>query len=124
MGTIYITRHGQTKWNLEGRLQGQLDSDLTKIGKFQAKYLANRLREEDIDLIISSASQRAIETSKIVKEYLEVPVIECDNLKEMHFGKWQGKTHPEIEKLWPIEKQNFWERPERIHLLVENHFKN
>ncbi|WP_169818236.1 histidine phosphatase family protein [Shimazuella kribbensis] len=47
--TIYIVRHGQTKWNLEGRLQGRLDFPLTDAGEEQAQQLAQRLQNISFD---------------------------------------------------------------------------
>ncbi|SDY53249.1 Histidine phosphatase superfamily (branch 1) [Proteiniborus ethanoligenes] len=52
MTRLFITRHGQTEWNLEGRMQGQKDSKLTELGEIQAEWLGERLNEEKIDIII------------------------------------------------------------------------
>ena len=72
---IYSTRHGQTGWNLDNRICGVSDIYLTYNGIEQAKNLANEIRMfGDIDVIICSPLQRAIQTAQIVSERLEVLV--------------------------------------------------
>lgn len=66
---LYVARHGQTKWNALNKVCGITDLDLTEKGIEQAKTLACRAQEKDINLIITSPLKRAVETSKIVSEF-------------------------------------------------------
>ena len=59
MTTIYLTRHGQTEWNIEKRLQGHGNSPLTEYGIDRAKELSKRIEELDIDCIYTSPIERA-----------------------------------------------------------------
>ena len=69
---IYLARHGETLWNKTQRLQGQLDSELTSLGKIQSLDVANKLVTKNIDLIISSPLGRALESAYICQEKLKV----------------------------------------------------
>lgn len=111
MTKLLITRHGETEWNLEGRMQGQKDSKLTELGKRQARWLGERLNEEKIDIIISSSSGRAIATSQLIRGDRDIEIISNDNLREIDLGEWEGMLHKEIEKLWEEERRNFWNFP-------------
>ncbi len=111
MTLIYLTRHGQTKWNEERRLQGWKDAPLTQLGLSQAKKLGNRLKEITFDAIYSSDSQRAFETAQIItgKAISEINLIK--DLRELHFGDLEGKTIKEFENEFPDQYYNFWNAP-------------
>lgn len=111
MTKLYITRHGQTEWNLEGRMQGQKDSKLTELGEKQAEWLGERLNDDDIDIIISSSSGRAMQTAEIIRGKRNVEIVPDDNLREIHLGQWEGQLSEEIERLWKEEQRNFWDFP-------------
>ncbi|GAA0071817.1 phosphoserine phosphatase 1 [Clostridium sardiniense] len=98
MTTIYLTRHGQTEWNLEKRLQGHGNSPLTEFGLNRAKELSERIKDINIDTIYTSPIERAYKTAQIVKgdKYIEVKVHE--GLKEMNFGDYEGKITEEVMK--------------------------
>lgn len=68
MTRIILTRHGQTLWNIEGRVQGSLDSPLTEKGILQARSLALRLKDEGINHIYTSDSLRAINTAEEIRK--------------------------------------------------------
>ena len=97
--TIILLRHGQTLWNVEGRYQGQLNSDLTALGKLQA--IENALKISNvIDLnkpfkFFSSPLGRAKETTLIICEKLginEDKIIFDSNLQEVNYGIFEGQT--------------------------------
>ena len=112
MGVIlYITRHGQTVWNTEKRMQGWNDSPLTKLGLEQAKRLGQRLENTRIDIIYSSPLGRAIKTAKIVMGKKDIPIVCDDRLKEINLGKWEGMKHNSIDKSYKDEINNFWNNP-------------
>ncbi|MGB1198057.1 MAG: histidine phosphatase family protein [Thalassotalea sp.] len=89
--TIHLARHGETLWNSQQRFQGELDSELTIIGKQQSLQLAQTLANQAIDCIISSALGRAIATAKICQQQLNIPHIIEKQLSERNLGQWQGQ---------------------------------
>lgn len=89
---LYLCRHGETVWNREMRLQGQLDSDLTQSGQDQAQILGESLKDHNIQRILTSPLGRAKKTALICNQSLNCDVIEVDALKERNFGSHQGKV--------------------------------
>lgn len=112
---LYITRHGETEWNLEGRLQGRLDSPLTELGVNQARALGLKLRDEGIELIISSPSKRAVKTAEIINEYLNLSIKTDSGLLEMDLGSWQGLNSEEIKETSIENFDFFWNDPSRFN---------
>jgi Fructose-2,6-bisphosphatase len=94
---VYLTRHGETIWNLEKRLQGWGDSELTDNGIKNAKNLYKRIKDVKIDVIYSSSSKRAMKTAEIVRGDKDIPIISKDGLREMGFGEWEGLIWEDIE---------------------------
>jgi broad specificity phosphatase PhoE len=89
---LIITRHGETEENLKKIWQGHLPGKLTKKGLEQAKRLANRLRDEKLDVIFSSDLTRASDTAKeIAKFHSEVPIYLVEDLRERFLGELQGQ---------------------------------
>lgn len=113
MGVLYLTRHGETIWNTEWRLQGHLDSPLTAKGLWQAERLRDRIKNFTIDVIYTSPSQRAFRTAMIIQGGRSIPVIPHEGLMEINLGIWEGQTSEEISEAFPEAFHNFWYRPER-----------
>jgi len=111
MTTLMLTRHGETEWNKEGRMQGQLDSKLSKLGEAQAVWLGERLKDTHIDIIISSTSGRAVTTAELIRGDREIEIITKDDLREMHFGCWEGQLHTEVDAKYPEQRHNLWYAP-------------
>lgn len=111
MVDLYIARHGQTTWNVQKRMQGRLDSSLTKKGVEDAKRLRDYLDDTPFDKVICSPSGRAYTTAKLVRPY-ETNVTTDPRLMEIHLGKWQGKTDDEIHREFPSEYDHYWNAPE------------
>jgi broad specificity phosphatase PhoE len=99
---IYLARHGQTDWNLEGRTQGQTDTPLNATGRRQAEELKLLLAGIPLDAIYSSTLSRSRETAEIV--HGDTSVTNLSGLRERNFGKFQGRlesdpqTGPEFQK--------------------------
>ncbi len=93
---IYLARHGETHWNVEKRLQGQCDSELTQQGIKQAKTLIEKSRELGISQIISSTLGRAESTAQIIASELKQNTQTFAGLEERHFGLWQGKHYSAV----------------------------
>lgn len=114
MTQLYLTRHGETEWNVQKRMQGRLDSALTKHGEEQARRLGQRLHNHPVDVIYSSTSGRALQTSQLIKGERDIPIISDSNLQEMGFGRWEGMTHHEIqsnEETDATQYHHFWNNP-------------
>ena len=113
---IYFARHGQTDWNLQGKVQGATDIPLNGNGIAQAHRLCEKIREENIDLekIYTSDQIRAIRTAQIVDEQYHVGYEIVKGLEEMSLGDFEGHTWDEINALYPKELQ-YWNEDRRYH---------
>lgn len=98
---LFLARHGQTVWSLDGRLEGQLDSSLTPDGIQQAQAMAQRLATSDIRTICTSPLNRSLSSAVIVAERLGAEIVEVAELAEMHHGDMAGMTWTEIEEAFP-----------------------
>ncbi|MGN1401934.1 MAG: histidine phosphatase family protein [Bacillus sp. (in: firmicutes)] len=111
MLTIYFTRHGQTEWNVQQRMQGWGNGELTAKGIADAKSLAVRLKDTHLDRIYASTSKRAYETAEIIAEGRDIPVVKADVFREMSFGDWEGVNRDEVKASCPEDFHAFWETP-------------
>jgi len=94
-------RHGQTAWNVDSRIQGQLDIGLNAQGLWQAQRVAQALGGEAIDAIYSSDLERAHTTAQAIGARTGVPIQLAPGLRERGFGHFEGHTFSEIESRWP-----------------------
>lgn len=90
MKHIYVTRHGQTDWNLIPKVQGITDIPLNKIGIEQAHTLSREVKRYGIDTILYSPLSRASQTAKIVSIENNIPCREDARLTEQNFGEFEG----------------------------------
>lgn len=106
--TIYFIRHGETDWNLEGRLQGQKDIPLNDLGRVQAEEAGRRLQGlvphvEDL-AYVASPMTRTRETMSLVRKAMGLDPDSYrldDRLVELTFGDWEGMTWKEVRKKEP-----------------------
>ena len=101
MTRVIAVRHGQTEWNVQARIQGQGDSDLTAEGVAQARSLAQRLAAEKFDVLVSSDLGRAAATAQAIAERCGKPVVLDARLRERHFGAGEGMTYEEVDSAYP-----------------------
>lgn len=104
---IYLIRHGQTDWNIAGKIQGATDIALNETGREQAACLAKGMEHRSVTQIFSSPLKRAVETAKAIGNSQGVEVIQLEQLKEVTFGEWEGMTWPAIGERYP-EAYNRW----------------
>ena len=106
---ILAIRHGETAWNVDTRIQGQLDIPLNDVGRWQAHRLALAMAEEGIDAIYSSDLLRALETAQAVASGSGRAIVTDTGLRERGFGEFEGLTFKEIEQRWPDQSAR-WRR--------------
>ena len=88
---LYIIRHGETRWNVERRLQGASDTDLNEKGIALAKVTGEALKEVPFFCCFTSPLKRAKETARLVLGEKEIPVYPDERLQEISFGTWEGR---------------------------------
>jgi broad specificity phosphatase PhoE len=98
---LVLLRHGQTDYNVAGRMQGHLDSMLTESGLAQAATVAPEIARLAPERVISSDLRRAVDTADVVGAASGQPVKLDPRLRETHLGEWQGLSVAEIEQAWP-----------------------
>ena len=103
---FYFVRHGQTDWNVEGRMQGHTDIPLNSKGVQQAFAALERLRTAKIDVLVASPLMRAVQTALILAEGLEVPVYFDAQLKERSFGSFEGQITADVMAMHGIGPQD------------------
>lgn len=108
---IVAVRHGETAWNVDARLQGQLDVALNDTGRNQALRLADALADDAPDHIVCSDLARARDTAQAVAERTGLPLTTDPGLRERHFGIFQGHSYAEVEQRWPQQSAR-WRRRE------------
>lgn len=101
--SLLVVRHGETHWNIEGRIQGHRDSPLTPNGRAQAQALAARLAVERPDALYSSDLGRACETAAPIAAATGLEPLLDDALRERSYGVFESFTWPEIEQRYPQE---------------------
>ena len=107
---IIAVRHGETAWNVDARIQGQLDIGLNDTGRWQARRAGQALAGEAIRAVYSSDLSRAHETARSIAEAAGLPVVSDPGLRERRFGLFEGKTFDEIHATWPEHAQNWRKR--------------
>ena len=100
---IVLWRHGQTEWNMAGRLQGQTDVPLDKVGREQARTAARLLQWLQPSVIVSSDLSRAVDTARALATLVDLDVTLDEGLRETFVGTWQGLTDAEIKERFPEE---------------------
>ncbi len=107
---IFVLRHGQTEWNLAGRFQGRMDSELTAKGQAQAGgqagLLARAVEGRSGLSAFASPQGRAVKTAAIALAPLGLAATQDARLCEISFGKWEGLSFEEITKGWPEQMKH------------------
>ena len=101
MTKLFLVRHGNTRLNSTERFWGQTDVELGPDGIKQAEKLRDRLASEKFDFIYVSPMRRATATAEIIASKHQLDVIPCAELSEINFGKIEGLTYQEIDRLYP-----------------------
>lgn len=107
---VIAIRHGETAWNVDTRIQGQLDVPLNETGRWQARRLARALAGEPLHAVYASDLGRAHETALALATSVGLPVVPEVGLRERGFGIFEGMTFAEIEQRWPEASQRWRQR--------------
>ena len=108
---LYLIRHGQTEWNITGRIQGKTDILLNETGLYQAGLLSEAMAKRSIEAIFASPLKRASDTACAVAAKKRLPVTPVNELREVDFGLWEGLTWDEISKRYPADFAAWDENP-------------
>jgi len=110
---LYLIRHGQSTWNSEHRIQGQLDPPLSDEGRRQALLLGNRLRTRKFVGFYASDLKRAFETAEVIGGAIDGLQPEpMSSLREIYLGDWEGLRTEEIAKRFPAAWASWVEEPD------------
>lgn len=88
---LYVVRHGQTDWNINGKIQGQKDIELNDTGILQARSSKEEFNKLDVDLIMCSPLKRARRTAEIINQDKKLEIIYREELIERGLGDLEGK---------------------------------
>ena len=104
---LCIVRHGETAWNAEHRIQGQLDIPLNEIGLRQAQAVGGALKDEHFDAIYSSDLVRARQTGDPIANFLSIKILLEIDLRERHYGIFERLTYAEVKVRYPEDYARF-----------------
>ncbi len=104
---VTLVRHGRTAWNAQTRIQGHVDIALDDMGLWQAKRVADALREEDVSRVYSSDLARARHTAAPLAGALGLNLTVDPGLRERHFGAFEGLTFAQIDQ-HHVDGANRW----------------
>lgn len=110
---ITAVRHGETAWNVDTRIQGQIDIGLNTRGQWQAQQLGAALAEHGLNHIYTSDLARAHHTALAIAAHAGIAphtVALHTGLRERAFGVFEGRTHAEIEAQWPQDALRWRQR--------------
>lgn len=112
--TLYLARHGQSEWNHQRRITGQLDPGLAPRGREQAAAIAQCLAAEPLAAIYTSALQRTIATAQPTADAQRLNITALAAFNEIHLGVLQGRYRderdPRAEALWAEWQADVWHR--------------
>ena len=106
---VLAIRHGETDWNVERRIQGQLDVPLNATGRWQVDRLALAVADEGLAAVYASDLLRAFETAQAVARGSGQAIVTDVGLRERGFGAFEGLSYAEISQRWPEQSQR-WRR--------------
>lgn len=117
---LLLVRHGESEWNALGRLQGQADPPLSRLGRRQAAHVASRLVDEGVEAIVSSDLVRAADTAEALASGVGLEVVRREDLREVDLGSWTGASReqlqrevPDLWRRWRVEGVEGWEDGEQ-----------
>jgi len=115
MTRIILIRHGQTAWNKEDRVRGQVEVPLDETGLAQAELTAARVVEAWQPVAVyCSPMQRAVQTAQAIARRLNLQAQPTAGINDMNFGEWQGLTAEEVQQRWPQMARAWLDAPHTV----------
>jgi broad specificity phosphatase PhoE len=111
---VYVARHGETTWNLAGRYQGRLESELSPLGERQALALADAMTAAGVRRVVSSPLRRCTATAQPTAERAGVLVVTDERLIEIAHGTWEGRYRDELAANDPVRYRAWREDPAHV----------
>lgn len=117
---FYVVRHGETDWNVAGRMQGHADILLNENGRSQAMALGAQLHDLTFTSCYASDLKRAYHTAEIILDSKNPkPAVQTDRrLRERHFRDWEGKLFADFDRAKPEEKLNIEQQDEILARVI------
>ena len=109
---VVLIRHGQSTWNREHRIQGQLDPPLSEEGRRQASLLGSRLGGRKFAGLYASDLKRAFETAELIGRSVGCEPVPMSALREIFLGAWEGMRTDEIAERFPEAWASWVEEPD------------
>jgi broad specificity phosphatase PhoE len=109
---LLLVRHGQSTWNREHRIQGQLDPPLSDEGRSQAERLGHRLAGRRLAGFYASDLKRAFETSQVIGALIGMDAEPAAGLREIYLGDWEGLRTEELAQRFPEAWARWTEEPD------------
>jgi len=100
---LWLVRHGQTDWNIEGRYQGQADTSLNPTGIAEAGEAAQQLAGRPFQKVYSSDLTRAKQTAELIARPRNATILVDPRLREISLGEWEGQLFNLIQVSYPQE---------------------
>jgi len=111
---LILMRHGEPEEHIQGRCYGNLDVNLSECGERQILEKLDLLRSLVPKIIYTSPAKRASASARRVAGELNLPIQMADDLREIHFGSFEGLTFDEIQRKHPSEYALWMEKPTEI----------
>ena len=118
MTELILVRHGETAWNAQRRIQGNLDAPLNDVGQAQAQAVGDRFRDTDIDVLVSSDLTRAMQTVAPIANHCGLEVMTDERLRERKLGILEGFFYAEAKEKMPEILDIFLGR--KVHTPIED----
>ena len=114
MSRLWLIRHGEPAEQARQRCYGKIDIGLSHRGRAQMTRVAASLQAESIAAIYSSPRSRALESARILAATASCPVLTVDDLREIDFGDFEGRTYDEIARDHPELFRQWMEAPTEV----------
>ena len=112
---LILVRHGHVPGITPERFRGRAEFDLTALGVEQARAAARRIAGEcRPSMVYTSPLRRCRETGRLIAQASGVPSRMLEGLNDLDYGRWQGKTHAQVRKRWPVEYERWKTSPDLV----------
>lgn len=114
---LILVRHGETEWNRVERFRGRADVSLNPTGLAQAEATARRIRAGwQVTAVYCSPLSRAAATARAIAALFRLAATPIQDLIDIDYGEWQGKSPEEVRSLWPDLLSAWYEKPHTVRI--------